>query len=74
MTEEPASSCRAPHALMQQGRPERQRRQNGQWGIPGLTPLLGRSPRLVRGAARQAAIAASLNHTVRSPRWRRPAS
>jgi hypothetical protein len=34
----------------------------------------GWPPRLVRGAARQPAIASSLNHTVRSPRWRRPAS
>jgi hypothetical protein len=31
-------------------------------------------PRVVRGAARQAAIASSLNHTVRLPRWRKPAS
>src|SRR3954463_4469200 len=31
-------------------------------------------PRVVRGSARQAAIAASLNHTVRLPRWRRLAS
>jgi hypothetical protein len=34
----------------------------------------GWSPRLVRGSARRAATTSSVNHTVRSPRWRRPAS
>jgi hypothetical protein len=29
---------------------------------------------VVRGSARQAAIASSVNHTVRLPRWRRAAS
>ena len=31
-------------------------------------------PRVVRGSARHAAIAASVNHTVRLPRFRRAAS
>ena len=34
----------------------------------------GCPPRVVRGAARQAAMAASVNHTVRLPRRRRAAS
>ena len=34
----------------------------------------GCPPGVVRGSARQAAIAASLNQTVRLPRWRRAAS
>jgi hypothetical protein len=34
----------------------------------------GCPPRVVRGSARQAAIAASVNQTVRLPRWRRAAS
>ncbi len=34
----------------------------------------GCPPRVVRGSAFQAAIAASVNQTVRLPRWRRAAS
>jgi hypothetical protein len=34
----------------------------------------GCPPRVVRGSARQAAIAASVNHTVKLPRWRKAAS
>ena len=34
----------------------------------------GRPPGVVRGAARHPSIAASENHTVRLPRWRRLAS
>ena len=31
-------------------------------------------PRVARGSAAHAAIASSLNHTVKLPRWRNPAS
>ena len=31
-------------------------------------------PRVARGSAAHASIASSLNHTVRLPRWRSPAS
>ncbi len=34
----------------------------------------GWPPDVVSGAARQSSIAASVNHTVRFPRWRRAAS
>jgi hypothetical protein len=37
-------------------------------------PGQGCPPRVVRGAARHAAIASSVNQTVKLPRWRRPAS
>jgi hypothetical protein len=49
-------------------RPERQRRQNGQWRIPWLAAPV--RPRL----GPTGGIASSLNRTVRSPRWRRLAS
>jgi hypothetical protein len=34
----------------------------------------GCPPQVVRGAARQAAIASSVNHTAKLPRWRKLAS
>src|SRR4051812_35919658 len=34
----------------------------------------GCPPRVVRGAARHPSMASALNHTVKLPRWRRPAS
>jgi hypothetical protein len=49
-------------------RPQRQGRSDRQGGVVRLPP------RMVRGSAFQAAIASSLNHIVRLPRWRSAAS
>ena len=48
--------------------PERQGRQDGKLEYQGCPP------RVVRGSALQAAIASSVNQTVKLPRWRKLAS
>ena len=69
--EQPEDGADQPFGLAQRQAehgPQRQRRQDRQGRVVGCPP------RVVRGAARQAATAASVNQTVRLPRCRRAAS
>ena len=63
---QPKKGCDQPFGLAQrqaENRPQRQRRGDRQRRVARLPP------RVVRGEAFHAAIAASVNQTVRLPRW-----
>jgi hypothetical protein len=70
-TKQPKYRCDQSFGLAQrqaEDRPQRQRRRDRQGRVAGWPP------RVPRGSAFHAAIAVSVNHTVRLPRWRKALS